>query len=63
MTYPVSRWRFPLPGVRFRLEYKPVDLWVGAYYASESVEGRPLKHLWICFLPCFPVHIILGDTR
>jgi hypothetical protein len=42
----------------FRLEFKPQDLWVGAFWkTSSSSEGwRWHVDLWICLISCFPIH-------
>ena len=32
-----------------KLEFVLQDMWIGVYW-------RP-KHIWVCLLPCFPVHI------
>src|SRR3990172_9657896 len=34
--------------MKIRLEFKPRDLWIGAFLEKE--------HLWICAVPCFPIH-------
>jgi hypothetical protein len=36
-----------------RLEWKPQDAWIGAYW--KQTEER--WHLWICLLPCLPIHL------
>mgnify|MGYP001363769621 CR=1 FL=1 len=36
-------------------EWKPQDLWVGVYWKS---IGHAVD-VWICFLPCIPLHITL----
>jgi hypothetical protein len=49
--------------MRIRLEFKLQDLWIGAFWR----EGRLLRdrqsgqrkreyHLWLCLLPCVPLH-------
>lgn len=49
-------------GKNISLEYKLADLWVGLY--PDKVYLRPINHkrqwinhLWICLLPCLPIHI------
>jgi hypothetical protein len=43
------------------LEWKPQDLWIGIYFTkkfpdkTEKYEYR--FHLWICIIPCIPIHI------
>lgn len=40
---------------RVGLEFKLADLWLGAFYAR---KGDTL-HVWICVLPCLPLHLEL----
>jgi len=45
--------------LQVRLEFKLADLWVGAFWARRN-DGL---HVWICLLPCLPIHIVLkGET-
>ena len=48
-TKPLTEWRY-IPGtlIEWRLEFKFVGLWVGAFWTEEG--------LWICLLPCLPIH-------
>jgi hypothetical protein len=41
----VSRWKL-------RLEWKPQDLWIGAFWKWEKQR----LHVWICLLPMLPIH-------
>ena len=41
--------------MKISLEFKLEDLWIGAYWRYDGVYM--LQHLWICFIPCFPIHI------
>ena len=34
-------------------EWKPQDLWIGAFWKR---QGQCID-LWICFVPCIPLHI------
>lgn len=45
-----TRW-FVFWGLMMRLEFKPRDLWVGAYFTGDG-------EAWFCLLPCFPLHIL-----
>ncbi len=36
-----------------QFEWKPQDLWVGAFWKR---DGNCVD-LWLCFLPCVPLHI------
>lgn len=44
-----------------RIEWKPADLWVGAYWRKTEVENRDKERtrydLWICLLPMVPIHL------
>lgn len=40
------------------LEFKPQDLWIGLFWRNE--RGR--LDIWICLLPCWPIHITIGDA-
>ena len=39
------------------LECKLRDLWVGAYWETIDTMISSSFHLWICIVPCLPVHI------
>lgn len=39
--------------MRVRLEWKLQDLWIGAYWQPGN--------LWICLLPCVPIHVSWGQ--
>lgn len=49
------------------VEFKAADLWVGAYWDRRRIryflEGAGTVneelHLWICLLPCLPIHLII----
>lgn len=38
-----------------RFEWKLADMWIGVYWRRE----RYTLHIWICFLPCIPLHVVL----
>lgn len=46
---------------RIRLEFKPADLWIGAFLKIEEGEtfARTWRtwHLWLCLLPMVPIHV------
>jgi hypothetical protein len=52
---------------RVTLEFKLADLWVGAFYDRRKayyslLGGRMVSeelHVWICLLPCLPIHVII----
>lgn len=44
---------------RVALEFKIQDLWIGAYWKSAEIAGGAsgkVVDLWICALPCLPLH-------
>lgn len=41
------------------LEWKAADLWVGAFWDRRG----PLLNLWVCLLPCLPIHVQLLRRR
>lgn len=41
------------PRVRIGLEFKLADMWRGAFFKYK--DG--VFHIWICRVPCFPLHI------
>ena len=45
-------------GWRVRVEWKIQDAWIGVFW--KSVGG--CVDLWICLLPCIPIHIFWSST-
>ena len=50
--------------MKVKLEFKLQDFWIGAYWENEIeylVGDRVIRnlHIWICLMPCFPIHIII----
>lgn len=45
---PLQRWWY------VRNEFKLADLWLGVYWSDG--EGS-YRHLYVCLVPCFPIHI------
>ena len=41
--------------MKVTLEFKKEDFWVGAYWRYD--RAYQIWHLWICLLPCLPIHI------
>lgn len=37
---------------RLRLEFKAQDAWIGAFWK----RGTDRFDLWVCLVPCFPLH-------
>ena len=59
-------------GPKICFEYRLQDLWIGIYwkksyskFASQFEEESKLKlryDIWICLLPCLPIHILWERT-
>lgn len=47
--------------MNLRVEWKPVDFWVGLYTEERRRPGDGLcvyeRHVWVCVLPMIPIHI------
>lgn len=47
-----------LSGGYVALEWKLADLWVGAFFKIDrEYDGAHKLEVWICLLPCLPIHI------
>jgi hypothetical protein len=44
--------------MKLQLEWKKQDCWIGVYW-KRSVSTL---HLWICVLPCLPLHLQWGSS-
>jgi hypothetical protein len=49
-------------GFRLTLEFKPADLWIGAYWATSTFSDMPHRQarqidVWVCILPMLPIHL------
>ena len=42
--------------INLRLEFKLEYLWIGAYWRNDHTYYN-VCHLFICIIPCFPIHI------
>ena len=47
------------------LEFKLEDLWIGVFWKSINADYGSILgivtedlHIWICIIPCLPIHII-----
>lgn len=50
--------------MKAQLELKWQDMWFGAYWEKKEIQHRgqiyPRRkefHIWICVVPCLPIHI------
>ena len=61
---------------RIRLEWKPQDCWIGAFWKTDIYETYHRRgdspalpavyerfHLWVCLLPMLPLHIFGPEKR
>jgi hypothetical protein len=39
---------------RVRVEWKLADLWIGAFWKD---SGNTTFDLWVCLIPCLPIHV------
>lgn len=39
--------------MKMRFEFKLADCWLGAFWKRSG----DILHIWICLLPCFPLHV------
>lgn len=56
MTKALTQWHGD-KWLNIRLEFKVQDLWVGAYWNVERYGSAAVLHVWVCLLPCLPIHI------
>lgn len=49
--------------MRVTLEFKLEDCWIGVFWRRrrtwEECMGGGSMDIWLCLLPCFPIHIVL----
>ena len=49
--------------MEIKIEFKLEDFWIGVFWKREPrwdelrFLGKDL-HIWICIIPCLPIHII-----
>lgn len=53
--------------MKIRIEFKVQDCWIGVFWRREVDEVTDYggsvaavfitQHIWICLVPCFPLHI------
>jgi len=47
-------------------EFQPRDMWIGARWRVSNLSiAQTLVDVWICLIPCFPLHIcfLMGSKR
>ena len=54
------------------LEFKLEDMWIGAFWTHKKVNYFSIElqanitkefHLWVCILPCLPIHFVRGISQ
>ena len=43
--------------MKIRLEFKLQDMWLGIYWVRKHYFEGSAMHVWVCLIPCFPIHI------
>jgi len=52
------------------LEFKLQDFWMGVFWDRRQADFTSIArgaqcieelHIWICLIPCFPIHLIIGS--
>ena len=44
--------------MKVSIEFVKEDLWVGVYWRYDHAYYN-MRHIYICIIPCFPIHITL----
>lgn len=54
----------PRTPIHVRLEFKLEDAWIGVFW-KRTPQGREAKKtdIWVCLVPCLPVHITIGGSE
>lgn len=43
--------------MNIRIERKWQDCWIGVYWDCREDSFGEIGDIWICLIPCFPIHI------
>lgn len=43
--------------VYIALQFKPEDMWIGAYWRNDNEFGKVQWSIWICLVPMLPIFI------
>lgn len=49
--------------VEISLEFEPKDLWIGAYVNRWTLGLDTMFSIWVCILPCLPIHLVIGKYK
>ena len=54
-----SRWPYPKKMLSIGLEFKPQDLWMGAFWkrGDEAAGSWQIANVWVCLVPMLPIHL------
>lgn len=44
--------------MRVQLEFVPADCWIGIFWRRSKDWYTPTLHVWVCLIPCFPLHFV-----
>lgn len=47
--------------MKITIEFEKHDLWIGLYWRYD--EQYRLGHIYICLLPCLPIHITWENEK
>ena len=47
---------------KLRIEFKIEDCWIGAFWKSNTSWIGYKYDLWVCIIPCFPIHYTYRDS-
>lgn len=39
------------------------DCWVGVFWKWELGEYLEVLHIWVCLLPCLPIHLVRAREK
>lgn len=45
-----------------QFQFEPRDVWIGLFW-RKSPAAWPIYHLYVCFVPCVPLHITVSRWR
>lgn len=46
-----------------RFEFKIEDFWIGAFWKRTGGMGMEYVDIWICLIPCVPLHLTRARWR
>jgi len=52
--------------MQVKLEFDIHDIWIGCYWKDiKQYDGKRIgrQEIYVCFIPCFPIHITFGSPK